>query len=94
MLFALDGTAPNAPRHLELVATGFNGFDNAGGDFLVNIWLAFHGAFLCAPDKPASCMRMRVPLGEGRAAHAVLEYARLSASSAVKRYERKVQAWY
>jgi hypothetical protein len=49
---------------------------------------------LCAPVKPASCMRMKVPLGEGRAAHAGLEHARLSASSAVKRCERKVQAWY
>lgn len=56
--------------------------------------LFVHGGFLCAPVKPAGCMRMKVPLGEGRAAHAGLEHARLSASSAVKRCERKVQAWY
>jgi hypothetical protein len=37
---------------------------------------------------------MRVPLGEGRAAHAGVEYARLSASSVVRRCERKVQAWF
>jgi hypothetical protein len=36
-------------------------------------------------DKPARCLRMKVPHGEGLAAHAGLDHARLSASSVVKR---------
>jgi hypothetical protein len=45
-------------------------------------------------DKPACCLRMKVPHGEGLATHTGLDHARLSASSAVKRCERNVQAWY
>ena len=36
-------------------------------------------------DKPACCLRMKVPHGEGLAAYAGLDHARLSARSAVKR---------
>jgi hypothetical protein len=33
------------PWHFEFAATGFNGFDDAGGDLLVNVWLILHGCF-------------------------------------------------
>jgi len=52
------------------------------------------GGLLVRRDKPACCLRMKVPHGEGLATHTGLDHARLSASSVVKRCERNVQAWY
>ena len=83
-----DGSTPSVTSTINFGDGSVDARSQEGSTISAN------SVFPCAPVKPASCMRMRVPLGEGRAAHAGLEHARLSASSVVKRCERKVQAWY